>query len=166
MKAVSLRRWPECLCTWQWSGPADSEASSRVTFNPELHRSKAAVEGPFTAARVQSTSVYTLSPNRAVKLQEAPSDPRLISDHEFIGLGSCRGPTAKLESVGSTLLSALLQTTGEADRSQTFLSNTKTSGPFHAGKKVSSDTTRPFFLLHRQWWIAENVVWDRIACRI
>lgn len=65
--------------------------ASGVAFNPELHQSKTAVEGP-------STSISTLSPNRAVKLQETPPDPRVISDHKFISLESCRSPKAKLES--------------------------------------------------------------------
>lgn len=130
--------------------------ASGVAFNPELHQSKTAVEGP-------STSISTLSPNRAVKLQETPSDPRVISDHKFISLESCRSPKAKLESVGSNGLSALLQTTGEADQSQTFLSNTKTQN--HSTQWNVSDTTK-WFLLHRQWWKAENDVWDPIACRI
>lgn len=126
------------LCTITASAPA---ASSQITkLQPLTSPKQNSSWGPFQCRPERTLSVgpgnLNLRPQpkpQLVNYKKPPSDPRVISDHEFISLESWRSPKAKLESVGSNVLSVGLQTTGEADQFNIPLKY-KTPEPFHAAE--------------------------------
>lgn len=122
-------------------------AHRSLHFQPLLQQRKARIEGPFAAVqalrgdlirragRLKSTSSARTAA-AAASLRGTPVDPRLISHQEFFSSVSCGASKAKLEAARSHSLSAPLQTTGEATRVQTLLSDAK-SHKASSRRKVS-----------------------------
>ncbi|GAA6217894.1 RNA-binding protein 43 isoform X1 [Lates japonicus] len=121
-------------------------AHRSLRFQPLHGQRKATIEGPFAAIRALREDLIrragrlksTFSATAAdVELGESQPNPRVISDHEFVGSVSRSSFKAKRELAGSNSLPRLLQSTGEAAEVQSLLSNAKTQNAF-SRQKVSS----------------------------
>ncbi|XP_076579648.1 uncharacterized protein LOC143315936 [Chaetodon auriga] len=114
-------------------------AHRSLRFQPLLQQRKATIEGPFAAVqalredlihRASQLKSTVSAQTAAVELKETPLNTRVRSHGECVSSVSCSGSQAELEPASSNSLSTLLQTTGEATKVQTPLSNAKTQNTY------------------------------------
>lgn len=106
-----------------------------LRFLPSPKQRKASIEGPFTAVRALREDLIrragqlkspVSAQTAAAELRETLLNPRVISHHEFAGSVNHSSSKAKPEQASSNSLSTPLQTTGEATKVQSLLSDAKT----------------------------------------